>query len=64
MAKTYEIVIDGKTCTALHGEYLRDVAKRNGIEIPALCRTRRSPSTTQAAACVLWKWSRVAAQRW
>ena len=64
MAKTYEIVIDGKTCTAEHGEYLWDVAKRNGIEIPALCRSEASPSTAQAAACVLWKWSRMAAQRW
>ena len=40
MAKTYDIVIDGKTCTAEHGEYLWDVAKRNGIEIPALCRSK------------------------
>ena len=39
MAKTYEIVIDGVSCTAQHGEYLWDVAKRNGIEIPALCRS-------------------------
>lgn len=39
MTKTYEIVIDGKTCTAQHGEFLWDVAKRNGIEIPALCRS-------------------------
>lgn len=36
--KTYEIVIDGKKCTATHGEYLYDVAKRNGIFIPTLCR--------------------------
>ena len=43
MAKTYEIVIDGKTCTAEHGEYLWDVAKRNGIEIPALCRSEAFP---------------------
>lgn len=43
MAKTYEIVIDGKTCSAEHGEYLWDVAKRNGIEIPALCRSEAFP---------------------
>lgn len=43
MAKTYDIVIDGKTCTAEHGEYLWDVAKRNGIEIPALCRSEAFP---------------------
>lgn len=39
MTKTYEIVIDGKVCTAEHGEYLWDVANRNGIFIPALCRS-------------------------
>ena len=43
MAKTYDIVIDGKTCTAEHGEYLWDVAKRNGIEVPALCRSEAFP---------------------
>lgn len=43
MAKTYDIVIDGKTCSAEHGEYLWDVAKRNGIEIPALCRSEAFP---------------------
>ena len=43
MAKTYDIVIDGKTCAAEHGEYLWDVAKRNGIEIPALCRSEAFP---------------------
>ncbi len=37
--KTYEITIDGKICTAEHGEFLWDVAKRNGIHIPALCRS-------------------------
>ena len=62
MAKTYEIVIDGKTCTAEHGEYLWDVAKRNGIEIPALCRSEAFPE--HAAACALWKWLRAAAPRW
>ena len=55
MAKTYDIVIDGKTCSAEHGEYLWDVAKRNGIEIPALCRSEAFPSIAQAAAYALWK---------
>lgn len=39
MGKTLEIVIDGKTCTCESGEYLYDVAKRNGIFIPVLCRS-------------------------
>ncbi len=39
MGNTLEIVIDGKTCTCESGEYLYDVAKRNGIFIPVLCRS-------------------------
>lgn len=64
MAKTYDILIDGKTCSAEHGEYLWDVAKRNGIEIPRCAAARRSPSTAQAAAYASWKWPHVAAPRW
>jgi len=33
------ITIDGKECTCEKGEYLYDVARRNGIFIPALCRS-------------------------
>lgn len=33
-----EIAIDGVPCTCERGEYLYDVAKRNGIFIPTLCR--------------------------
>lgn len=33
-----ELTIDGKPCTCEKGEYLYDVAKRNGIIIPTLCR--------------------------
>lgn len=36
--ETIEVVIDGKTCTCERGEYLYDVAKRNDIFIPTLCR--------------------------
>lgn len=32
------VEIDGKKCTCESGEYLYDVAKRNGIFIPVLCR--------------------------
>ena len=32
-----ELLIDGKTVTAQPGEYVLDVARRNGIEIPTLC---------------------------
>ncbi len=33
------LTIDGIACTCEHGELLYDVAKRNGIHIPALCRS-------------------------
>jgi bidirectional [NiFe] hydrogenase diaphorase subunit len=32
-----ELTIDGKTVTAQQGEYVLDVARRNGIDIPTLC---------------------------
>ena len=34
---TFNLTIDGKTCSAERGEMLLTVAKRNGIEIPTLC---------------------------
>jgi NADH dehydrogenase/NADH:ubiquinone oxidoreductase subunit G len=34
---TLNITIDGKSCTCQTGEYLIDIAKRNGIFIPTLC---------------------------
>lgn len=33
------VTIDGRACTCERGEFLYDVAKRNGIFIPALCRS-------------------------
>lgn len=38
MDKQIKVVIDGKKCTCDYGEYLYDVATRNGIFIPVLCR--------------------------
>ncbi len=38
MSELLNITIDGKECTCEPGELLYDVAKRNGIFIPALCR--------------------------
>lgn len=37
MSETIKLVIDGKPCTCEKGEYLLEVAKRNGIFIPSLC---------------------------
>ena len=34
---TLTITIDGKACTCQPGEFLIDIAKRNGIFIPTLC---------------------------
>ena len=39
MSTELTITIDGKQCACEKGEYLWDVAKRNGITIPALCRS-------------------------
>lgn len=39
MSEMLEIVIDGVSCTCEKGEYLYDVAARNGIMIPVLCRS-------------------------
>jgi len=38
MSEMLTITIDGVECTCEKGEYLYDVAKRNGIWIPVLCR--------------------------
>ena len=39
MSQMLTITIDGKECTCESGEYLYDVAKRNGIFIPTYCRS-------------------------
>lgn len=38
MAEQVTIIIDGKECLCEKGEYVFDVARRNGIEIPGYCR--------------------------
>ena len=38
MSETITVTIDGIECTCEKGEYIYDVAKRNGIFIPVLCR--------------------------
>ena len=39
MSELLTITIDGKECTCEKGEYLYDVARRNNIAIPVLCRS-------------------------
>lgn len=38
MSELINVTIDGVACTCEKGEYVYDVAKRNGIRIPTLCR--------------------------
>ena len=38
MSEMLAITIDGIECTCEKGEYIYDVAKRNGVFIPVLCR--------------------------
>ena len=38
MSELINVTIDGKACTCEKGEYAYDVARRNGIFIPVLCR--------------------------
>ena len=42
-ANALTITIDGKECACEKGEYVYDVARRNGIFIPALCRSDAFP---------------------
>lgn len=39
MSEQIIITIDGKECACEKGEYVFDVAKRNGIDIPGYCRS-------------------------
>ena len=38
MSELITVTIDGKECTCEKGEYIYDIAIRNGVFIPALCR--------------------------
>ncbi|HYE81863.1 MAG TPA: 2Fe-2S iron-sulfur cluster-binding protein [Clostridia bacterium] len=48
-----KIIIDGKSCEAEHGEYILDVAKRNGIDIPTLCNSDALPGLGSCRLCVV-----------
>ena len=43
MSEELTITIDGKPCTCERGEYLYDIARRNGIFIPTMCRNDEIP---------------------
>jgi NADH-quinone oxidoreductase subunit G len=47
------LVIDGKTCTAKEGEYILNVARANGIFIPAICYLTRCSPTLACRICLV-----------
>lgn len=47
------ITIDGKQCEARSGEYILDVARRNGIEIPTLCHSDALPGMGSCRMCIV-----------
>lgn len=48
-----KIIIDGKTCEAQYGEYVLEVAKRNGIYIPTLCHLDALPGQGSCRLCIV-----------
>ena len=47
------VIIDGRECLARRGEYLLDVAKRNGIFIPTLCHSDALPGQSSCRMCIV-----------
>ena len=48
-----KIVIDGKTCEAEAGQFLKEVARQNGIEIPSLCHHSALPGQACCRLCIV-----------
>ncbi len=46
------VVIDGRECPCERGEYLLDVARRNGIDIPTLCHHPALPDQACCRVCL------------
>lgn len=47
------ITIDGKACVCEPGEYLLDIARRNGVVIPALCHHEGLPGQGCCRVCIV-----------
>jgi NADH dehydrogenase/NADH:ubiquinone oxidoreductase subunit G len=47
------ITIDGKSCECAKGEFLLDIAARNGIEIPTLCHHGGLPGQGCCRVCIV-----------
>jgi len=48
-----KVIIDGKECIAEAGEYILNVARRNGIEIPTLCHSDGLPGLGTCRLCIV-----------
>jgi NADH dehydrogenase/NADH:ubiquinone oxidoreductase subunit G len=48
-----KIIIDGKSCECEKGEFIREVARRNGITIPGLCHHAGLPGQGCCRVCVV-----------
>jgi len=59
------ITINGRQCEAEHGEFILDVALRNGIQIPTLCHSEALPGLASCRLCIVEvienNWSKVVA---
>lgn len=53
MRDFFSLEIDGKSCAALEGETLLQVAKREGIDIPTLCDDSRLDPAGACRACLV-----------
>ncbi|MDC7243387.1 MAG: 2Fe-2S iron-sulfur cluster-binding protein, partial [Sphaerochaetaceae bacterium] len=53
MSDLINITIDGKTCETKEGEFLLNVARANGIFIPALCYVTRCTPTLACRVCLV-----------
>ncbi len=53
MSKKITITIDGKVCETVEGEYLLNVARANGIFIPAICYLTRCSPTLACRICLV-----------
>lgn len=53
MSEQVNIVLNGINTTALKGEYILDVARKHGIEIPTLCHDPRLEPYSSCYVCVV-----------
>lgn len=48
-----QIIIDGIKCEANPGEYILDIARRNGVNIPTLCHSDALPGRGVCRLCIV-----------